>query len=300
MPGTERYVAPVAEVTRREFVSGGAFALLALAPAVRVATLIEEVIGGEVAGRFLTAGELRGLRAVTARLVPGPPDDPGPGALEVHAAESIDLLLGAFSLDPPLVHAGGPFSGRAGGERDDFADFVPLDHAAELGWRIRLEGSQGRPEREFAGPVLGLQDIYRSGLARLDQLARDRAGGVFAAAPEPVRDALLAVGEPTVQRLVDAALMNTLEALCGPPEYGGNHALAGWRGLHWPGDRQPDGFTPGQVTEADPPIAAATAAANLDSAAGERTEALRRIAPLLAGVSTSNDRWWAAGPGRSV
>ncbi len=287
------------EVTRREFVGGGAFALLALAPVSRVATLIEEVIGGDGAGRFLTAGELRGLRAVTARLVPGPPGDPGPGALEVHAAEAIDLLLGAFSLDPPLIHAGGPFSGRAGGERDDFARFVPLDEAAELGWRIRLEGSRGRPEREFAGPVMGLQEIYRSGLARLDELAAPRTGAVFAAAPPSVQDALLAASDPTVQRLVDAALTNSLEALCGPPEYGGNHALSGWRGLHWPGDRQPDGFTRAQVTEPDPPIGSATAGRQSDSAGGERAEALRRIAPLLAGVSAANDRWWAAGQGHS-
>lgn len=292
----------VPEVSRREFVSGSAFALLALAPVTRVSTLIEEVIGGDGGGRFLTGGELRDLRAVTARLVPGPPDDPGPGALEVHAAEAIDLLLGAFSLDPPLIHAGGPFSGRAGGGRDDFAHFVALDHVAELGWRIRLEGSRGRPEREFAGPVLGLQDIYRSGLARLDELARARIGGVFATSPEAVQDALLTVSEPTVRRLVDAALVNTLEALCGPPEYGGNHELAGWRGLHWQGDRQPKGFTRAQVTEPDPPIAsspaAATAEAQSDPVGPERAEALRRIAPLLAGVSTSNHRWWAPSQGR--
>ncbi len=284
------------EVSRREFVSGGAFALLALAPVTRVTTLIDEVIGSDRGGRFLTSAELGALRAVTARLVPGPPDDPGPGALDVHAAEPIDLLLGAFSLDPPLIHAGGPFSGRAGGKRDDFARFVALDHAAELGWRIRLEGSRGQPEREFAGPVLGLQDIYRSGLARLDALARARAEGVFAAAPQSVQDALLGVSDPTVRRLVDAALTNSIEALCGPPEYGGNHALAGWQDLHWPGDRQPDGFTRAQVTEPDPPIASATATRS-DSAAGERAEVLRRIAPLLAGRGTSNDRWWAAGQG---
>ncbi len=285
------------DVTRREFVSGGAFALLALAPTARVSALIAEVIGGDGAGRFLTAGELRGLRAVTARLVPGPPDGPGPGALEVHAAEAIDLLLGAFRLDPPLIHAGGPFSGRAGGERDDFAHFVRLDDAAELGWRMRLEGSRGRPEREFAGPVLGLQDIYRSGLARLDQLASVRAGVVFASAPSSVQDALLGAREPTVRRLVEVALTNTLESVCGPPEYGGNHDLVGWRSLHWPGDRQPDGFTRAQVTEPDPPIASVTADASAQAGEGERAAALRRIAPLLVGASRSNDRWWAAGPG---
>src|SRR5439155_13490311 len=161
--------------------------LLALAPPVRVRALLAAAPGARQAGRFLTAHELDTLRAVTGRLLPGPPDDPDPGALEAGAAEAIDLFLGAFTGDPPLIHAGGPFSGRAGGGHDDFADFVPLDPLAEKGWRIRLEGSQGRPDREFAGPVRGLQPVYREGLAHLDE----RAGGDFAALPAPVQDAIL-------------------------------------------------------------------------------------------------------------
>src|SRR5207253_1163879 len=119
------------------------------------------------------------LPAVPARSGPGPPDDPDPGALEAGVAEAIDLLLAAFTLDPPLIHAGGPFSDRAGATHDDFADFVPLDAHAALGWRIRLEGSQGLPEREFAGPVTGLQEIYRSGLAHLDERSQQAFGVDF-------------------------------------------------------------------------------------------------------------------------
>src|SRR6266550_8413131 len=135
-------------VGRRAFLQGmGALGLLALAPPARVQALLADAAaaGAGQPGRFLTAHELDTLRAVTARLLPGPPDDPDPGALEAGAAEAIDLFLGAFTVDPPLIHAGGPFSGRAGGGHDDFADFVPLDAFAEKGWRIRLEGSQGRP-----------------------------------------------------------------------------------------------------------------------------------------------------------
>src|SRR5205823_6205899 len=104
----------------------------------------------EVAQRLLGVDD-------ASRFIPGPPEDPDPGAIEAGAAEAIDLYLAAFTFDPPLILAGGPFSNRAGGSHDDFADFVPLDRLAELGWRIRLEGSQGKPEREFAGPVTGLQ-----------------------------------------------------------------------------------------------------------------------------------------------
>jgi gluconate 2-dehydrogenase subunit 3-like protein len=207
---------------------------------------------------FLTARELDTLRAVCDQLVPGPPHDPDPGAVQAGCAEAIDLLLAAFSFDPPLIHAGGPFSGRAGSGRDDFARFVPLDPQAELGWRIRLEGSKGRPEREFAGPVRGLQQVYRDGLAHLYA----RAGGAgFAALPWPAQLAVLQdQSDGQVQELVGAALANTLEAMYGPPEYGGNRRLAGWVTVAWQGDVQPRGYTAAQVSTVDPGAVRITAA----------------------------------------
>src|SRR4051794_16369188 len=206
-------------LTRRSLIrSTGAVGLLALVSPARVQALVEEVARSGGAGRFLTAGEMTTLRALTARLIPGPPEDPDPGALEARCAEAIDLLLGAFAVDPPLIHAGGPFSNRAGAQHDDFADFVALDRHAQLGWRIRLEGSKGLAEREFAGPVRGLQEIYREGLAHLDE----RAGGSLAALPAPAQDLLLAdATDARVQELVTTALGHTLDAMYGPPEYGG-------------------------------------------------------------------------------
>jgi hypothetical protein len=272
--------------SRRGFVASGALVALGLAAPERVSALIDEVARGALpggGGRFLTRRELAALRSVTARLLPGPPDGPGPGAAEVHAAEAIDLLLGAFELHPPLIHAGGPFSGRAGGSRDDFARFIPLDAQAALGWRIRLEGSRGRPDREFAGPVVGLQEIYRSGLARLNQRARAHGHRAFVRAPAAIQDALLASRDAVVERFVRAATYNGLEALCGPPEYGGNYALAGWHGLGWLGDAQPDGFTASEVSEPDPPgtIVAAGSTEQAAVSAATRLEIMQRIAPLL-------------------
>jgi hypothetical protein len=238
-------------LSRREFVrAGGSLALLAAVPVERARALIAAAAPGKN-GRFLRAHELATLRALTARLVPGPPEDPDPGAVEARAAEAIDLLLGAFRVRPPLIHAGGPFSGRAGGGRDDFKRFVELDRQAALGWRIRLEGSRGRREREFAGPVRGLQQVYRDGLAHLDARARGALGGDFASAPAAAQDAILSdLDDDRVQELVGVAFANTLEAVYGPPEYGGNHGLVGWRYTDWPGDTQPRGFTPAVVSGA--------------------------------------------------
>lgn len=292
MAGEE--IAAQGGLSRRELLeAGGGLALLALAPPARVERLLAAVARPGRHGRFLRAHELEALRAVTARLLPGPPQDPGPGALEARAAEAIDLLLGAFAVRPPLIHAGGPFSDRAGAARDDFARFVALDRQAELGWRIRIEGSRGRREREFAGPVIGLQEIYRDGLARLDHLARKRGASGFAAARPALQDALLTRRhDAVVARFADAALMHTLEAALGPPEYGGNRGLVAWRRLGWAGDTQPRGFDAARVSEADPGASAARAR---DAASSPHlAEALARIVPELRGRPAGVERWWSA------
>ena len=270
---------------RRAFLKAtGALGLLALVPARRLQALVASVPGPGQAGRFLTAHELDTLRAVTARFVPGPPDDPDPGALEAGVAEAIDLLLAAFTLDPPLIHAGGPFSDRAGATHDDFADFVPLDAHAALGWRIRLEGSQGLPEREFAGPVTGLQEIYRSGLAHLDERSQQTFGVDFKDAPGPVQDLLLSdQTDGDLQTFVGAALANTLEAMYGPPEYGGNRSLVGWGYTRWPGDLQPRGSTDAEVSQPGPDTGSIT---------GAMLDDLQRFLPALTGQRASRTQFW--------
>lgn len=270
---------------RRAFLKAtGALGLLALVPARRLQALVASVPGPGQAGRFLTAHELDTLRAVTARFVPGPPDDPDPGALEAGVAEAIDLLLAAFTLDPPLIHAGGPFSDRAGATHDDFADFVPLDAHAALGWRIRLEGSQGLPAREFAGPVTGLQEIYRSGLAHLDERSQQAFGVDFKDAPGPAQDLLLSdQTDGDLQTFVGAALANTLEAMYGPPEYGGNRSLVGWGYTRWPGDLQPRGSTDAEVSQPGPDTGSIT---------GAMLDDLQRFLPALTGQRASRTQFW--------
>jgi hypothetical protein len=276
-------------ISRRSFLrAGGALGLLALVPAGRVDSLLAAAPAPGQAGRFLTAQELDTLRAVVDRLIPGPPEDPDPGALDAGVAEAIDLLLGAFAVDPPMIHTGGPYSGRAGGDgHDHFADFVRLDRLAELGWRIRLEGSLGRPEREFAGPVRGLQQIYREGLAHLDERA---PGGSFAALPAPARDLILSdQSDNSVQELVGAAFAGALEAMYGAPEYGGNRGLAGWRYTNWDGDRQPAGFTDAQVSG---PSAGPAAPMSRSALRG-----LDRFLPALHGAGAPRERAWLARKG---
>src|ERR1039457_5751344 len=113
---------------------------------------------------WLTEREYLVLRAACAQMMPS--DQGAPGAEEARVADYIDTLLGAFTFDPPRIWAGGPTSGRKGGEAG-FINFHPLSTLDELAWRMRIEGSLGLPEREFNGPVVGLQEKYRQGVAAL-------------------------------------------------------------------------------------------------------------------------------------
>jgi Gluconate 2-dehydrogenase subunit 3 len=173
------------------------------------------------------------VAAACERLIPS---DESPGAAAAGAADYIDALLGAFRFDPPRIWAGGPFSGRAGGDAG-FATFLPLDPLDELAWRTRIEGSRDLPEREWNGPVTGLQELYDQGIAALE--------ADFAGLGADDQDARL----DAVPAFRSLLYEHACEAMYGPPEYGGNRDLAGWRSIGFDGDVQPRGWTDAEVSQ---------------------------------------------------
>ncbi len=46
---------------------------------------------------------------------------------------------------------------------------------------------------------------------------------------------------------------HAIEGTYSVPEYGGNHALVGWRDIGFPGDSQPTGYSDAEVSERDDP-----------------------------------------------
>jgi Gluconate 2-dehydrogenase subunit 3 len=182
--------------------------------------------------RFFGADEHAALAAACDRLIP--PHDPHPGGAALGCADYIDGLLGAFASDPPRIWAGGPFSGRAGGDAG-FQHFLALSRVEELAWRTRIEGSRGIPEREFNGPVRGWQDEYRSGLASL--------GSDFASLSGEDQDARL----DAVPDFKAVLYGHACEGAYGAPEYGGNPDGQGWTAIQYPGDVQPRGYTDDEV-----------------------------------------------------
>ncbi|HXY92889.1 MAG TPA: gluconate 2-dehydrogenase subunit 3 family protein [Acidimicrobiia bacterium] len=184
---------------------------------------------------MLTERQVRVLDAATARLIPGPDDDPGeaghPGAREAGVVGYIDALLGALDGDPPRVFAGGPFSDRNGTSSDDMQRFVELDEHELVTWRARIAELRRR---------------YAEGVDALDA----RAGGDFASASPARQDAVLAEDPGGFTALL---MGHAIEGMYGNPEYGGNAALAGWDDIGFRGDTQPRGFTASEVSQSDGP-----------------------------------------------
>jgi hypothetical protein len=182
---------------------------------------------------WLSEGEYATLRAACAQMLPS--DQGAPGAEQAGVADYIDTLLGAFAFDPPRIWAGGPTSGRMGGDAR-FATFHRLNRLDELAWRMRIEGSQGLAEREFNGPVVGLQERYRSGLAAL--------GADFTEVDGQEQRRRLREDEAFCALLWE----HCCEGMYGPPEYGGNRDGVGWAAIGREGDVQPRGYSDAEVS----------------------------------------------------
>jgi hypothetical protein len=181
---------------------------------------------------WFTEHEHAVIAAAADRLIP--PYDEHPGGAALGVADYIDMMLGAFEFDPPRIFAGGPFSGRAGGE-PSFDEFIPLSTLEALAWRTRIEGSKGMAERERNGPVIGWQQQYAEGIAEL--------GHDFPQLSGDEQDARL----DRVPRFKDLLYAHACQGAYGAPEYGGNRGLRGWSAIKYDGDVQPRGYTDEEV-----------------------------------------------------
>ena len=225
-----------ASLSRRLLLKASTLAPLAgaLPALVSGCTTSQSPVRATAAVGFFDEHQRAVVAAATARLLPGPEDEASeaghPGAREADVVGYVDGLLAAFAVDPPRVHAGGPFSDRPAGGTDDMAVFVPLPLVQQQAWRTRVHQLQRR---------------YQDGIALLDRLA----GGDFSAAAPARQDQLLARAE--VEPFLDVLFTHAIEGTYSVPEYGGNAALSGWHDIGWPGDRQPVGYPPEQVSRPD-------------------------------------------------
>lgn len=227
------------EFSRRALLrGGGAVGLAALIPAE-----ILSACGSNPPASPFDHRQMALLTEATARLIPGPEDDPveagHPGAREAGAAEYIATLVGALSFTPPRVYTGGPFSDRAGSTVDGMARFVPLSPVTGDAWRTRL---------------LAVRDSYVLGLAELDRRAKQTGSAGFLSLEAEGKDRILATNFKLAalprefSGFTDMMFSHAIEGTYAAPEYGGNRRLVGWADIGYPGDVQPRGYTPAQVS----------------------------------------------------
>ena len=184
--------------------------------------------------RFFTPHQAAVVTAATARIAPGPRDDPAekghPGAREADVTGYIDTTLAALQDDPPAVFAGGPWSNRHTSGPNLMASFAALDPVAKIAWGKRL----AKWRRQ-----------YQAGIEALDKLA----GGDFTKASKDKQDKILATA--SVSTFTSLLFEHTIEGLYGAPEYGGNRGGSGWQEIGFPGDTQPRGYTTAEVERSD-------------------------------------------------
>jgi hypothetical protein len=114
--------------------------------------------------------------------------------------------------------------------------------------------------------VVGWQERYADGLARLDAHARSVTGQRFHALAPHEAEALLRFAPAELEPFLELAFRHAIEGTYGAPEYGGNRDLAGWRSTRWPGDHQPHAYSWAEIAEPDPDQAEATARARANAA----------------------------------
>jgi gluconate 2-dehydrogenase gamma chain len=205
---------------------------------------------------FFTPDEARTVEAITARFVPGTPEDPG--AREACVTGYIDRKLAvyrAFST-PTYVHP--PFAkpvdhGRPG----------PQEHATDT----ILVAKSELPRYGFQSSQTP-QETYRAGLDELDRLMRAEHGAPFVDLDEATQDGVLSLMEafgplspdkakakkqlaaqssppgkamarvfvkPTPYGFFSTVLGDTYDGMFADPVYGGNRDYAGWRLIGYPG-----------------------------------------------------------------
>ena len=184
---------------------------------------------------WLTDAEFAVLSAACDRSVPATED--GPGAVAAGVPDYIDGLLGAFTVDPPRIWAGGPTSGRYGGEAA-FARFHPLSPLDELAWRIRIEGSRVGPS--------GSSTVRWSGCRSGTGPGWPPSAPTSATLDGEEQDARLAAADGFAELLYRPLLRGACTAR---PSTGGTADGAAWEAIGFAGDVQPRGWTDAEVSE---------------------------------------------------
>lgn len=205
-------------ITRRRVLVGsaGASSLIALSACESAAPARSDIDIPTPADRragylFFNPIEAAFIEAAVARLIPN--DELGAGALEAGVPLFIDRQLA------------GPY-----GQGDHFYLQGPFSHAEKTqGWQMPNPAA-----------------VYRTAIPDVNHVSLDVMGATFARLSKDHQDEVLAAlekGEAKLPGPIEASaffellLQNTVEGFFSDPLYGGNHDMAGWKLIGFPGAR---------------------------------------------------------------
>jgi gluconate 2-dehydrogenase gamma chain len=212
-------------LTRRDFLKG--VSLLPLARLVPLPVWDRAAAAAEETFAFFTPHQAAVVREATARIIPGPTDDPlemgHPGAREANVTRFIDVLLSALDHHPEHIYGGGPFGAPA-------TQWVALSVQQRRGWEQR---------------IATLKKAYRDGVTLLDSLA----GGDFTTASAMDKDQYLMSDQAAA--FLDVLYTHAIEGTYSDPMYGGNANRSGWTEIKFPGPSMPRGYTRAEVSQSD-------------------------------------------------
>ncbi|MBC8099085.1 MAG: gluconate 2-dehydrogenase subunit 3 family protein [Armatimonadetes bacterium] len=200
--------------------------------------------------RTFTPHEARTVDALTARILPGSPDDPG--AREAGVTTYIDNMLAYQSGFTESTYREPPFAQLYAGDTPPQAQ-----DSYETVWV-----AADQVERYGYQSILSPRDVYRLGVIAVDAYARSKYDSLLVTLSDAQQDSIIedmVNGDATVgfehfssQAFFTVLRRHTAEGMFSDPAYGGNRDMVGWKLIGYPGAQR--AYTPQDIAnEADAP-----------------------------------------------
>jgi hypothetical protein len=183
--------------------------------------------------RTFATHEARTVEVLTARIMPGTPEDPG--AREAGVVIYIDTMLSYNEGFPESTYREPPYAQLYDGETPPESD-APF----ETVWV-----SADEMERYGYQSVLSPREVYRLGIVAVDAYASSKFSRRFIELSESEQDEIVgAMADGTAEAGFDQIAAesffrvlrrHTAEGMFSDPAYGGNRNMVGWQLLGYPG-----------------------------------------------------------------
>jgi gluconate 2-dehydrogenase gamma chain len=183
--------------------------------------------------RTFTTHEAQTVEAITARILPGSPEDPG--AREAGVVTYIDNMLAYHEGFTETTYREPPYAQLYSGDTPPESTgsfetvWIPADQI----------------ERYGVQSILSPREVYRLGIMGVDQYSRSKFEKSFINLSENEQDSIIedmvkgdaqtGFEQFSAQSFFTILRRHTAEGMFSDPAYGGNRNMAGWKLIGYPG-----------------------------------------------------------------